>query len=82
MALVILQSDFARRYTGGQTQIEVNASDYRALVAELERRYPGLAEQLSLGMAVAIDGEIFQTPLLEAVGPDSEVHFLPVIGGG
>lgn len=82
MAVVILQSDFARRYTGGQTTLEVNASDYGSLLAVLDRRYPGLAASLGVGMAVAIDGEIFPTPLLEAVGPDSEVHFLPVIGGG
>jgi hypothetical protein len=33
-------------------------------------------------VAVAIDGEIFNDPMLEAVGPDSEVHFLPRVGGG
>ena len=32
--------------------------------------------------AVAIDGEIYNDPLLEAVEPDSEVHFLPRVGGG
>jgi molybdopterin converting factor small subunit len=33
-------------------------------------------------MAVAIDGEIYQSPLLEKIGAESEVHFLPPIGGG
>ena len=53
----------------------------RRLLAELERRFPGLGEALA-GAAVAIDGEIFPDPLLEPVGPDSEVHFLPRVGGG
>jgi hypothetical protein len=33
-------------------------------------------------MAVAIDGEIYQNVLLEMVGPDSEVAFIPAIEGG
>jgi hypothetical protein len=33
-------------------------------------------------VAVAIDGEIYSDPLLEPVGPQSEVHFLPAISGG
>ena len=53
-----------------------------ALVAALEARFPGFSQSLEAGMAVAIDGEIYQTPLLEPISPDSEVHFLPLIGGG
>ena len=82
MATVILQAAFARRYTAGQTQLQCAAPDYAALVAALEARFPGFSHSLESGMAVAIDGEIYQTPLLEAIGPDSEVHFLPLIGGG
>jgi molybdopterin converting factor small subunit len=53
----------------------------RELLAELERRFPGLGAALA-GSAVAIDGEIFPDPLLEPVGKGSEVHFLPRVGGG
>jgi len=31
---------------------------------------------------VAIDGEITNEPLLEPLEPESEVHFLPRVGGG
>jgi hypothetical protein len=41
-----------------------------------------LPEDEILNMAVAIDGEIIHDPFLEAVGPDSEVHFLFRISGG
>jgi hypothetical protein len=34
------------------------------------------------GMAVAIDGDIHQDALLEPVGPDAEIYFLPAIRGG
>jgi molybdopterin converting factor small subunit len=70
-----------RERAGGQEQLEVEAADVRRLLAELERRFPGLGEALA-GAAVAIDGEIFPDPLLEPVGPGSEVHFLPRVGGG
>ena len=33
-------------------------------------------------MAVAIDGEIYQDPYPETIDADSEVYFLPKIGGG
>jgi molybdopterin converting factor small subunit len=82
MATVILQHTFARRHTDGQTRISVTAASYHELVEALARRFPGFAEAVGNGVAVAIDGEIFQTPLLEAVKPDSEVHFMPMIGGG
>ena len=82
MATVILQAAFARRYTDGQTQLDCAANNYAALVTALEARFPGFSRSLDSGMAVAIDGEIYQTPLLEPIGPDSEVQFLPLIGGG
>ena len=82
MATVVLQGELARRYTGGQTNLTVEATDYRTLVEALDRRFPGLEAAVSVRTAVAIDGQIFPEPLLEAVGPESEVHFLPLIGGG
>ena len=33
-------------------------------------------------ISVAIDGEITPLGILEKVGEDSEVHFLPALGGG
>jgi sulfur-carrier protein len=34
------------------------------------------------GLAVIVDGQVGRFGLLEAAGPDSEVHFLPAIAGG
>ena len=34
------------------------------------------------GMAVAIDGGIFQHAYVEPLNPDSEVYLIPKIGGG
>ncbi|MCH8257301.1 MAG: hypothetical protein IIA75_05285 [Proteobacteria bacterium] len=51
-------------------------------MAELLNRYEKLTEDEILNMAVSIDGEIIHDPLLEAVSPESEVHFLFRISGG
>ena len=68
--------------TGGQTEFDVEANTVRRMIAELERRYPGLGHQIDEGMAIAIDGEIFQDAYLEKLKPDSEVVLIPKIGGG
>jgi molybdopterin converting factor small subunit len=81
VAVVVIPRALRDR-AGGQERLVVEASDVRRLLAELERRYPGLGSALSRDAAVAIDGEIVPDPLLEPVGPESEVHFLPRVAGG
>ncbi len=69
-------------YSDGAPSVQIEAGTVRQLILELDRRYPGLGAELRSGMAIAIDGEIIQEPLLERLGAESEVHFLPPIGGG
>jgi sulfur-carrier protein len=65
---------------GGPFTIE--AHNIRALLADLSVRFPDLAEILELGVAVAIDGQIYQDVLLTPIRADSEVQILPPIAGG
>ena len=81
MARVFLPQALAPR-AGGLLEHEVEGRNVRALLSALEARFPGLGAELDGRVAVAIDGEIYNDPLLEAVEPDSEVHFLPRVGGG
>ena len=81
MAKVIF-SNALLRFTGGAESVEIDASNVRQLIHELDRRFPGIGAQLRAGTAVAVDGEIIQEALLEPLGPQSEVHFLPSFGGG
>ena len=60
MPRVVITGDAGRRFTGGQAELEVAATTFRRLVLELDQRFPGLGKQVEEGMAVAIDGEIFQ----------------------
>jgi molybdopterin converting factor small subunit len=69
-------------YTSGIEEIEVEAGEIRELFGKLELRFPELKGRLRSGLAIAIDGEIISDPLLEVVGSESEIHFLPPISGG
>ena len=82
MARVILTGGLTRHLTGGKTEFEVDAKNVRALIRELDARYPGLGPQLESEMSVAIDGEIHNEPFLQPVAPASEVCFVPRLRGG
>ncbi len=82
MPKVVISGIAARRFTGGQSEIEVEADTVRRMISELERRFPGLGRQIDESMAVSIDGEIFQDAYLTPLGPNSEIVLIPKIGGG
>jgi sulfur-carrier protein len=82
MAHVLLPAIAARRFTGGLGEFDVEATTVRRMIAELDRRFPGLGAQIDESMAVAIDGEIFQDAYQAPLQPDSEVVLIPKIGGG
>ena len=83
MPKVVLSSgSAAQQLAHGQTEFEVEATTFRRLVLELEQRFPGLGKQVEEGMAVAIDGEIFQDSYSAVLKPGSEIYLIPKIGGG
>lgn len=69
-------------FTGGASEFEVEARTVRALMRELDDRFPGLGEFVEDQMALAIDGEIFQDALGTEIGADSEIVLIPKIAGG
>ncbi len=77
-----------QRLTGGQQRVQVEGSTIRQVVDDLERAYPGIKAQLCEGdeimpgIAVIVDGETTNFGMLARVREESEVHFLPAIGGG
>ncbi len=81
MALVHFSAGL-RSFTGGVTQVEIDASTVRALIKALDERFPGLGEKLSTGTSVAIDGEIIADADFETVPPNAEIHFLEALKGG
>lgn len=77
-----------RDLTGGVQQVTVPGETVRDLIAALDARYPGLAgrlieeDTLRRGLVLTIDGVTSRQGLRARVGPESEVHFVPAIGGG
>lgn len=74
--------------TGGVDEFRSTATSVRGAIDELERRYPGVRErlcdgdELKPGLNVAVDGHVSALGLLQRLEGESEVHFLPAIGGG
>ena len=81
MPKVIIPPDLQRN-TGGRAEVEVSALNYRELVAELCRRFPGLTDEAIRKQAIAIDGMIIHSPLLESFQADAELVIFPRIAGG
>ena len=79
-----------QQLTGGKQQVQVEGTTVRRLINNLEKQYPGIKEflcdemedDLIPGLAVVIDGEVSLLGMLDKVQENSEVHFLPAIGGG
>lgn len=83
MAKIVLPLEVARSFAAGEREHAIDgAGDIRAVVRVLDERYPGIGERLNQGLAAAIDGEIFQDWMLQQVGDNSEVVFIPAIEGG
>ena len=81
MARVVLVGNLAQ-LTGGVAEFELSVTTVRQLFQQLTALHPAMSRHLEDGVAVAIDGQIFQDALLEPIGPDSEVFVLPQIAGG
>jgi sulfur-carrier protein len=87
MARVFIPAQL-RDLTAGQQEIDAVGVTVRELVVEIERRHPGFAarvtseRELSPALQVSVDGTFSRRGLDARVGPESEVHFLPVFGGG
>jgi molybdopterin synthase sulfur carrier subunit len=77
-----------RDLTGGQAQVEVPAGTVRNVIEALEAAFPGIKarlcrnDELSPALQVTIDGVLSHRGIRAVVSANSELHFLPAIGGG
>ncbi|MDA0263084.1 MAG: MoaD/ThiS family protein [Chloroflexi bacterium] len=79
-----------QQLTGGKQQVQAEGRTVRQVITSLERDYPGIREflcddeedDLTPGLAVIVDGEVSLLGMLEKVQENSEIHFLPAMGGG
>jgi molybdopterin synthase sulfur carrier subunit len=74
--------------TRGEREVSIQATSVRQVVERLDALYPGMGDSLvedddlKPHIAVAVDGEVSLLGLMERVYEDSEVHFVPALGGG
>jgi molybdopterin converting factor small subunit len=77
-----------RDLTGGRETVEVAGATLGEAIAALEGAYPGVAERLCQGERIVpsitahVDGRIALLGLLEPIGEQSEIQFLPTVAGG
>lgn len=87
MAIVHIPS-LMQSMTDGQKTVQVNGSNVRQIINSLDELYPGIKERLVANnkikpnISVAVDGVVSSMGMLEKVQEESEVFFLPAIGGG
>ncbi|MCC6802769.1 MAG: MoaD/ThiS family protein [Anaerolineae bacterium] len=74
--------------TDGKTRLAVPGATVREMVAELDRRYPGIGARLvddgriRPGISLVVDGIVSRAGLRHRLTETSEVHFVPAISGG
>jgi molybdopterin synthase sulfur carrier subunit len=77
-----------RHMTGGQAQVNVPGDTVGRVIEALDAIHPGVRDRLcqggglTRGMAVSVDGHVAPLGLLAPVDEESEIHFLPAVGGG
>jgi molybdopterin synthase sulfur carrier subunit len=87
MATVVVPA-LLRKLTDGRDRVRATGRNIGELVADLERQFPGFAGYLvengdiKPSVAVSIDGEMGTGGVLDRVTENSEVFFIPAIGGG
>ena len=87
MATVFIPS-LMQNLTEGQHTVEVQGATVRQIIENLEKAYPGMKARLVAdnrvkpNISVAVDGDVTPLGMLEKVMDNSEVHFLPAVGGG
>ena len=81
MTKVFLGSNL-KNLTNGVEELEIEATSVRSLIAELDTQFPGIADTLDSGFALAIDGEVIANPGYEKLKDVREVRFLSPMQGG
>lgn len=69
-------------HADGQDSVEINAKTVGELLRKLVEAYPGLEPIAAEGIAVSIDGTLYQNSHNQQIPESSEVYLLPQLKGG
>ncbi len=71
-----------RAKAGGRASFPVEAANAKQLLERLAEAYPELAPVLERGVAVAINGQLYQKAWLQPIPEGAEVYLMPRVAGG
>ncbi len=77
-----------RPLTGGQQTVTVSGATVAQVIEALDQVFPGIKDRLCAGdslrpgQAAVVDTQVARLGLFQPVAENSEVHFVPAIGGG
>ncbi len=71
-----------RPAVGGADFVEIEAKTIRLLMTKLAESYPKLEPLIEDGVAVSINGTIYQDDWSKIIPTDAEIYLLPRIEGG
>lgn len=78
----------ARDLTGGRDVVTAAGGRVRQVIEDLDRQYPGIkgrlcdGDRLRPGLVLVVGSDVARLGLAQPVEADSEIHFVPAIGGG
>ncbi|MBI2864154.1 MAG: MoaD/ThiS family protein [Chloroflexi bacterium] len=84
----VLVPPLMRDLTGGKARVAAPGATVDQVLRALESTYPGFRGRLCQGdqinpyLGVAVDGVVTDLRLLQPVGDESEIEFLPALQGG
>ena len=87
MATIFIPAQL-RELTAGIERLEMDVHNVRAVINQLEQRFPGIRDrlcqqdQISPSLQISIDSVITSRGMIAKIQPSSEVHFIPAIAGG
>ncbi|SLN09589.1 ThiS family protein [Roseovarius litorisediminis] len=71
-----------RSLVDGQEFVEVEASNFKQLLDQLEQQHPALKPQIKRGVSFALDGVIYRDAWFTPISDDNEVVLMPYMVGG
>jgi molybdopterin converting factor small subunit len=77
-----------QKLCNGEQKLIIEGTNLRQVINNLDLQYTGFKDRLvedgkiKPNISVAVDGEITPLGMIQKVGTNSEIHFLPAISGG
>jgi molybdopterin synthase sulfur carrier subunit len=85
---IVFVPSLMQKLCDGKQKLAIEGTNLRQVIDNLDLQYTGFKDRLvengkiKPNISVAVDGEITPLGMIQKVGSNSEIHFLPAISGG